>query len=239
MGKPVAVSVRRIAQLVGAAVVTSSAVLLGAPAPAASADPCADVEVIFARGTGEAPGLGAVGQALVDSLRTQIGPRTLDAYAVNYGASSDFGNRMEFARGVLDGIKDAGGRVESTAANCPNTRIVLGGFSQGAVVAGFVTAAAIPPGIPPNLVPPPMPADIADHVAAVALFGKPSDRFMRDVGAPLIVIGPLYVPKTLDLCAAGDSVCSGGAAGDAQAPDPALYVPGMTNDAAGFAASHL
>ena len=29
--------------------------------------------------------------------------------------------------------------IQDTAANCPNTRIVLGGFSQGAVVAGFVT----------------------------------------------------------------------------------------------------
>lgn len=239
MRKARAVGARRIASLVGAVVATSSAVLLSAPIPSASADPCPDVEAVFARGTGEPPGVGVVGQAMIDSLRSQIGPRTLDVYAVNYQASSDFGNRMEFARGVLDGIKDAGGHVESTAASCPNTRIVLGGFSQGAVVAGFVTSAVIPPGIPPALVPPPMPPDIADHVAAVALFGKPSDRFMHDVGAPMIAIGPLYVPKTLDLCAPGDSVCSGGAPGDAQAPDPTLYVPGTTTDAAGFAASHL
>ena len=50
-----------------------------------------------------------------------------------------------------------------------------------------------------------MPPEIASHVAAVTLFGKPSAQWLQNFGAPVIVIGPLYVPKTDDLCADGDT----------------------------------
>ncbi len=73
-------------------------------------------------------------------------PESLDVYPVNYEASSDFSDRIQFAQSVVDGIKDAGSHIEATAANCPKTRIVLGGYSQGAAVAGFVTSASIPAG---------------------------------------------------------------------------------------------
>jgi cutinase len=34
----------------------------------------------------------------------------------------------------VDGISDAGHHVESMAASCPRTKMVLGGYSQGAAV---------------------------------------------------------------------------------------------------------
>ena len=131
-------------------------------------------------------------------------------YAANYAASSDFASGMDFARTVVDGIRDEAAHVQSMAANCPNTRMVLGGYSQGAVVTGFVTSAVVPEGVPAALVPAPMPPEVANHVAAVALLGKPSDEFLRSYGAPPIVIGPLYAAKTIELCAPGDTICSGG-----------------------------
>ena len=73
----------------GWAPVIAASVLLGAPAPA-HADPCPDVEVVFARGSGEPPGLGSVGGPFVDALRSQIGSKTLGVYPVNYPASTDF-----------------------------------------------------------------------------------------------------------------------------------------------------
>jgi hypothetical protein len=230
---------RRIARVLGAAVVTTWAVLTVAPVPSASADPCPDVEVVFARGTGEPPGVGGVGQAFVDSLRSQAGSRSVGVYPVNYQASADFGAGMDFARTVVDGIRDASAHVESMAANCPKTRMVLGGYSQGAVVAGFVTSAVVPEGVPAGLVPPPMPPDMANHVAAVALFGKPSDQFMRDVGAPPIVIGPLYAAKTTDLCADGDTICNGADVGPPNGAHALYTVNGMMGQAAAFAASRL
>ncbi|HEY5842782.1 MAG TPA: cutinase family protein, partial [Mycobacterium sp.] len=91
---------RRVAGLLGAVGVSASA-LVFAPVgpPAASAAPCPDIEVIFARGTTEAPGVGGIGQAFVDELRSQAGDRTLAVYAVNYPASTDFPRAGE---GVVD-----------------------------------------------------------------------------------------------------------------------------------------
>src|ERR1700761_8904446 len=106
--------------------------LFSTPMAISSAQPCPDVEAVFARGTGEPPGVGGIGEPFVDSLRSAIGGKSLDVYPVNYEASSNFSDRIEFAQSVVDGIKDAGSHIEATAANCPKTRIVLGGYSQGA-----------------------------------------------------------------------------------------------------------
>ncbi len=197
-------------------------------APSVTAGPCPDIEVVFARGTGEPPGVGGIGQTFVDSLRSKVGGKSMTVYGVNYPASTDFLTAMS-------GIDDAGSHVEHMAAGCPNTKMVLGGFSQGAAVMGFVTSAAIPDGAPSDA-PKPMPPDIADHVAAVVLFGMPSEGFMNSIGAPPIAIGPLYAPRTTQLCASGDPVCSGG--GDWAAHNS--YVDdGMVEQAADFAASRL
>ena len=228
--------VRGLAATVGSAPILAAPLLFGAPIPAASADPCTDVEVVFARGSGEPPGLGSVGGPFVDALRSQIGSRSLGVYPVNYPASTDFSDAT-FPMTVIDGIRDAGNHIESMASNCPKTREVLGGYSQGAALAGYVTSAAVPPGVPAGAVPPPMPPEVANHVAAVTLFGTPSAQFLQQYGAPMITIGPLYQPKTLQLCAQGDAICeSVGTPGVAHA----LYaVNGMTGQAAGYAASHL
>ncbi len=86
----VVVSARQIARFLGAAVVATWAALLGLPAATAFAQPCPDVEVVFARGTYEPPGVGMVGQAFVDSLRSQAGGRPVGVYGVDYAASGDF-----------------------------------------------------------------------------------------------------------------------------------------------------
>jgi hypothetical protein len=219
----------------GLAGVLSTPALLGVSIPAASAD-CPDVEVVFARGSGEPPGVGVTGGAFVDALRQQIGARSLGVYAVNYQASTDFSN-PDFPRTVIDGIRDAGDHLRSMAASCPKTREVLGGYSQGAAVAGYVTSAAVPPGVPADQVPALLAPAVANHVAAVTLFGTPSAQFLNQYGAPNIVIGPLYQPKTLELCAPGDTICGEGGAPNFE---HTLYaVNGMVDQGAGFAASHL
>jgi hypothetical protein len=233
--------IARYLHVAGVAILTIGT-LLGVQIPAASAQPCPDVEVVFARGTGEPPGVGGVGQAFVDTLRSQVGPRSMDVYPVNYVASGDFGDRIGFARTVVDGIRDAGAHVEATAANCPNTRIVLAGYSQGAVVAGYVTAAVIPDAVPAeyrSFIPNPMPPDVANHVAAVVLFGKPSAQWLNDAGAPPVVIGPLYAPKTNELCADGDTICNGAPLGGPSIAHAMYPMNGMVNQGAEFAAGRL
>jgi cutinase len=85
-------------------------------APSATADPCSDIKVIFARGTNDAPGLGNPGQAFADALSTLVGGRSLTTYGVNYPASYDF---------LLAADGAAMPPTASMAADCPSTRIVL------------------------------------------------------------------------------------------------------------------
>lgn len=226
--------------IVSGAVIASA--FLGAPVPPASAQPCSDVEVVFARGTAEPPGVGGVGQGFVDALNARSGGRSVAVYPVNYEASSDFGGGIDFARTFVDGIRDAGAHIESTAANCPNTRIVLGGYSQGAALAGFVTSPSIPKEVPAeyaSYIPKPMPPEIANHVAAVTLFGTPSTQFLTSNGAPPITIGPLYAPKTIQLCAPDDTICNGAPSGPPTFAHAAYLTNGMEGQAADFAVSHL
>ncbi|MGH3630350.1 MAG: cutinase family protein [Sciscionella sp.] len=219
---------RKVACAVGAAVVIASSP--GVLVPSASAQPCPDVEVVFARGTGEPPGVGPTGQAFIDSLRPRIGGRSFDVYPVEYPAND------EWSTG-LDGIRDAGAHVVSTANSCPRTKMVLGGYSQGAAVMGFVTSAAVPDGVDPATVPKPLAPEVADHVAAVVLFGMPNVRAMNYLGQPPVVIGPTYQAKTIKVCMPEDPVCSDGmnfAAHDTYATDAS-----MVDQGAGFAASRL
>jgi cutinase len=229
--------------VLGSALLAVGLVLPGVTLPRASADPppppCPDVEVVFARGTDEAPGVGNIGQAFVDALRAQAGAKSVAVYPINYAAADDFSQGIQFAMTVIDGVRDGANHIEATAANCPNTRIVLGGFSQGAAVAGFITSASVPDGIPAAFVPPPMPPEIANHVAAVVLFGKPSAQLLTANGAPPVAIGPLYVPKTDDQCATGDTICNGDPSGNLTAAHGSYVANGMVNQAAGFAAKRL
>jgi cutinase len=202
---------RQVTRLTGAA--AAAAWTLGVSAlpianvPTASAQPCPDTQVVFARGTGEDPGVGPTGQAFVDALRGRLGGKSLDIYPVNYPASDQWSTG-------LDGIRDAGSHVVNEAAACPNTKMVLGGFSQGAAVAGFVTSPAVPDSVPqdidPASIPKPLDPAVANHVAAVVLFGTPNVRAMNFLGQPKLVIGPLYQSKTIEVCAVEDPVCSDG-----------------------------
>jgi cutinase len=197
--------------------------------PSASAQ-CPDVQVVFARGTGEAPGVGPTGQAFVDSLRQRVGGHSFDVYPVNYPASD------QWATGI-DGIRDAGAHVNSMAHDCPNTKMVLGGYSQGAAVMGFVTSPVVPNGIDPAAVPKPLDPEVANHVSSVVLFALPNEKAMNFFGEPPVTIGPLYQGKTIQVCAAQDPICSDGmnfAAHDTYSTNMAVIDQG-----AAFAASRL
>lgn len=231
-------------------------VVLGASVgiPSAAAQPCPDIEVIFARGLGDPPGPGPVGGAFVDSLRAKVAPRSVGLYGVNYPATSNFLR-------VSDGVADATNRVNFMVANCPATRLVLGGFSEGAAVVDFLVGAtppvpAIPgvPGLPAGLppLPPipglpiplpgpdilagvgptnPLPPTAFDHVAAVVVLGNP----LTKVSGPLNGLAGGYGPKTIDLCHAADPICGGG--GDMNAHHE--YVPVLTDQAAAFVAGRV
>src|SRR5258708_9175918 len=127
MCEHLAMSARNIAHILGVAVAMTWTLLSTViDTHSASAGPCPDVEVVFARGTNEPPGVGSVGQAFIDSLRSQVGGRSVGVYAVNYPATDDF------VRSSLAGAGDARAHVQSMVANRPNPRTVLGGDPHAA-----------------------------------------------------------------------------------------------------------
>ncbi|WP_163688552.1 cutinase family protein [Mycolicibacterium gadium] len=205
----------------------------------AAAQGCPDIEVIFARGTNDPPGIGLVGQGFVDALRAKVVPRTVGVYAVNYAAT------FNFLR-AADGATDANNHAQFMANTCPDTKLVLGGFSQGAAVIDLMLGvapnvsaisgmSAIPglnaiPGLDLNALARPMPPDVANRVAAVAVFGNPLGRVM----GPLNVLSPAFGARTIDLCNPQDPICDTGDLSN-RAPHH-QYVPGMTDQAASFVA---
>lgn len=211
--------IHRLAGLTAAAIAAMALLLAPPLAPPVRAAACPDAEVVFARGTSEPPGLGRVGNALVSTLRRQTG-KTIGAYGVNYPANKDF-------LAAADGANDASDHVQEMANACPNTKLVLGGYSQGAAVIDIVTAAPVP-GLGFSQ---PLPAEAANHVAAVTLFGNPSGR----AGGLMTALSPHFGGKILNLCNPGDPICSDGDVWKAHTS----YVPGMTDQAASFVASRI
>jgi cutinase len=149
--------------------------------PEAAAAPCPDVQVFFGRGTDEPPGLGQVGDVFVQNLRDRTG-RDIAASGVNYPAHQDIG----------PGVNDLTAQLNSFAGRCPNTRIVVGGYSLGAAVANQVLNDQLAPGVD-------------DRIAAVVLFGNAS----RLLNVPLTP-GPQFAGRFIDMCNPGDPICSGG-----------------------------
>lgn len=101
-----------------------SALAYAAP-PMESRQACADVTVIFARGTGEVLPIGTVvGPPFEIALQGAIGGRSLAFIGVEYAASIG---------GFLEGGDPVGARmmaadVTSAANSCPNTQIVMSGY---------------------------------------------------------------------------------------------------------------
>jgi cutinase len=191
--------------------------------PRASAS-CSPIEVVFARGRLESPGAGVIGNSFVSSLRSKVN-RPVSLYAVRYPADTE----------VDVGANDMSAHVQNTINGCPDTRIVLGGYSLGAAVTDVVVAAPIAAFGFTN----PLPPGADQHIAAVALFGNGSQW----VG-PITNFNPVYNDRTIDMCHGADPVCN--------PADPhtwsdnwpqhsaSQYIQaGMVNQAADFVASKL
>ena len=211
-----------VAGVTGVAGVVAALMIQPIGAPAAMAQGCPNIEVVFARGTGEPGGIGRVGQAFVDSLRAKVGGQSVGVYGVNYPA-----NRLFLGAG--DGAIDVNNRVQYMSGACPTTKMVLGGYSQGAAVIDIVAGVPV---IGINLGDP-LPPHLVNNVAAVAVFGNPANR----VSGPITAASPLLGYKSIDLCNGGDPICSDG---DAIMGDHKNYeVTGLANQAASFVAARV
>ena len=179
---------RRMCTVLPCVISVTAATFLVLAAPPAVAAPCPDVEVVFARGRTEPPGTGQIGEAFVDAVRART-EKSVGFYAVNYPADTE----------IIQGANDMSRHIQSMAANCPDTRLVLGGYSLGAAVTDVVVAVPSPIFGYSN----PLPLGMDNHIAAVALFGNGT----RKVLGPVSAISPLYGDKTIDLCTTDDPIC--------------------------------
>jgi len=111
---------------------------------------CSDVHVVFARGSGEMPGLGICGEPLVSGITSNLGGMSVSSYAVSYLASVD-------QTSAGPGATDMTNHVVSVAQECPATVFVLGGYSQGASVTdifiGIETMLGMGQSVPETLAP--------------------------------------------------------------------------------------
>lgn len=186
------------------AAATPAAATPAAATPAATASPtqtasasaaCPNVNVVFARGTGEPPGLGMVGTPFASAVAAGLPGMTVTDYAVNYAA-----NVSQTSAGP--GATDMSQHIVSMAAQCPNTQFVIGGYSQGASVTDI--AIGIPTSLGTGMA---IPASLASRIDAVVAFGNP----LRLSGQTIVADSALYGAKADEFCNVGDPVCGNGA----------------------------
>ncbi|CAO2656490.1 Nn.00g052930.m01.CDS01 [Neocucurbitaria sp. VM-36] len=145
-------------------------------------DSCADVTVIFARGTTEPGNVGLVtGPPFFDALSEQLGNRSLAVQGVEYPATF-----AGFNLNGTEGVPSMTAFINQAIASCPDSKVVMSGYSQGALVVRSTAAS--------------LPADTMSQVSSVVTFGDPRNQ-TSITGAE---------GKTLIICHQNDAVCSGG-----------------------------
>ncbi|KAK7056270.1 hypothetical protein VNI00_002823 [Paramarasmius palmivorus] len=147
---------------------------------------CADVMVVYARGTNQDPPIGesgSVGVLFRDEIKKGLGSRTLSFQGVSYAAN---------IAGYLAGGDPAGSRqmaadLTSVANSCPNAKIVSAGYSQGGQLVHNSADQ--------------LSTAVRNRINAVVIFGDPkSSQAVTGISASKVKI----------ICHDGDNICAGG-----------------------------
>ncbi|KAI0132956.1 carbohydrate esterase family 5 protein [Xylariales sp. AK1849] len=147
---------------------------------------CGDVTIIWARGTNEPGDVGSlVGPPFFDAVRERLeNGKTLAVQGVDGYAAS--------VTGFLEGGDGKGSQsmadlVTKALKQCPSSKIVMSGYSQGGQVVH--NAAKL------------LPASAVAAVNSIVIFGDP------DNGSPL---QSAAASKVLTICHTGDNICDHG-----------------------------
>ncbi|KAJ2919919.1 hypothetical protein MD484_g442, partial [Candolleomyces efflorescens] len=144
---------------------------------------CPDVQVFFARGTGEIGTLGTViGPSFSTALNVQLVGKNVRFTGIDYPALvSGF-----LVGGDAGGARTMANSVTSTANSCPNTKIVISGYSQGAQVTHLAARQ--------------LSSAIQDRIVAVVTFGDPNER---------TALPGVLQSRRKTFCNFGDLICTG------------------------------
>ncbi|KAK5634236.1 hypothetical protein RRF57_009950 [Xylaria bambusicola] len=150
---------------------------------------CRDVIFIFARGTTEIGNMGTiVGPGVADQLKKRVGSQRVAVQGVDYAALVS----TNFLPGGTDATSEAEMKRLFNLAdtNCPNSQIVVGGYSQG----GAVVHRAMED----------LSQTVINKVQAVVLFGDSQKRIDGNQ------VPGFPTEKTKFFCDGGlDQVCNG------------------------------
>ncbi|HEX7837014.1 MAG TPA: cutinase family protein [Kofleriaceae bacterium] len=175
---------------------------------------CAAVHIITTRASTEQPGEGITG-ALVDQIISSS-TQTITRASTNYPATLNNYNSSS-----LQGIQNLSSQLTAEVQACPNEKIVLLGYSQGAHVSLDVLGGG--QGGSLGTAVPPISSAIASHVVAVVTFGDPRHVTKQafDLGTSTrnglfprssTQLGVLsdFAPKIESFCDANDQFCDSG-----------------------------
>jgi hypothetical protein len=219
---------RRIATLAGA--LALGAALVGVTAGTVHAQPdCPDFHWMGAAGSGERDGdptaNGGMGRVVFQSFRDlqtllQRDGRTITAEAVEYPAvpvpaDGDLMGWAGFISSVDAGTAALGGQYASFAQRCPATKVVLAGYSQGAMVVhrnlhgladnpNLAAALLIADGDR-------LPNDTTINMGTVTAVPGAGKGVAQDwpilAHAPTAPLPPSIGSRTISVCELGDTVC--------------------------------
>ncbi|TQV97172.1 hypothetical protein V2A60_000196 [Cordyceps javanica] len=150
--------------------------------PNSNSNGCTDVTILFARGTCDPGNVGVlVGPPFFSAVAQAIGGKSLSAQGIDYPAT---------VPGYLNADKAAGltmaQKVRDTHAACPNTKIVISGYSQGGFAVHYAADA--------------LGADMPEDIAAV-IFGDPmSHKPVSNIDSSRVHV----------VCHPGDNICDQG-----------------------------
>ncbi|EGG02404.1 family 5 carbohydrate esterase [Melampsora larici-populina 98AG31] len=170
---------------------------------------CGKYAIVSARGTGEKQKNPTGYAGFIKGLMKQVAGGS--NYEVVYPATTDYNN------GPKQGANDAMKYITNRKGKCGSSKLVLIGYSEGAMV---ITQLLNKQGFP------------ADLVSSIVLYGNPywiagkqwnagTAKSGKSIAAMTgIKLPPNFGPKTQDVCLTGDMICCGGSMG------PHLKYPG-------------
>ncbi|KAI1877518.1 hypothetical protein JX265_003526 [Neoarthrinium moseri] len=149
---------------------------------------CKDNIFVFSRGSTEVGNMGAIcGPPTSNGLKEALGADKVATEGVDYGALLS----TNFLPGGADlaGIATMKGIINDAASQCPDSNILVGGYSQGAAMVHRVVEDLDPA--------------VQDKIAGVVTFGDTQNK--QDNGQ----IKGFPPQKTKVICNPGDAVCVG------------------------------
>ncbi|PVH88783.1 carbohydrate esterase family 5 protein [Cadophora sp. DSE1049] len=146
---------------------------------------CKPYTVVFARGTVEPGNVGIlVGPPFFDALRAKVGSAALAVQGVNDYKASIAGY---LAGGDGKGSVNMATQIATAFKTCPNTKLVVSGYSQGGQLVHNALAS--------------LPAATAAWVSKVVIFGDPNNG---------TAIPNVAASKVITFCHKGDNICVDG-----------------------------